>query len=115
MEDCIFCKIIKGEIPGKFVYKDSEIIAFYDINPKAPVHVLIVPVRHLESLRETKDQDKDLLGKLMLTVNKIALELNIAKSGYKVVINNGKESGQIVFHLHIHLLGGWGQPAHWQV
>lgn len=113
--DCLFCKIIKGEIPGKFVYKDEDIVAFNDINPKAPVHVLIVPIRHIESLREVRNEDKNLMGKLMLTVKKIAEELGIAKEGYKVVINNGSASGQLVFHLHVHLLGGWKEKVSWSV
>jgi len=115
MTDCIFCKIIKGEIPKKFVYKDNDLVAFYDINPKAPVHVLIVPRKHIESLREIKEEDKDLMGKLMLVVKQIAEKLGIAKEGYKVVINNGRVSGQLVFHLHLHLLGGWKDKADWNV
>lgn len=115
MDNCIFCKIIKGEIPGKFVYRDDNIVAFYDINPKAPVHVLIVPVKHMQSLRETRQEDKELLGSLMLRVNKIAKKLDIADSGYKVVINNGGASGQLVFHLHLHLLGGWERSPNWEV
>jgi len=115
MADCIFCKIIKGEIPGKFIYRDDQLVSFYDINPKAPIHVLIVPVKHLHSLQEIKPFDKELLGSLLLKVNVIAKKLGIAKDGYKVVINNGQVSGQLVFHLHMHLLGGWKEGAHWQV
>jgi histidine triad (HIT) family protein len=115
MSDCIFCKIISGEIPKKFVYKDNDLVAFYDINPKAPVHVLIVPNKHIESLREIKEEDKDLMIKFMLTVRQIAEKLGIAKEGYKVVINNGRASGQLVFHLHLHLLGGWKGKADWSV
>lgn len=115
MSDCLFCKIIKGEIPGKFIYRDKDLVAFYDINPKAPVHVLVVSVKHFESLREVKNEDKELLGLLMLKVSEIAEKLDIAKDGYKVIINNGKASGQLVFHLHIHLLGGWKEKAHWEV
>ncbi len=115
MQDCIFCKIIKGEIPGKFVYKDSEIVAFQDINPKAPVHVLILPIKHLKSLQDTKGEDEKLLGKLMIAVNRIAEKLGIAQNGYKVVINNGEDSGQLVFHLHLHLLGGWRENPKWEV
>ncbi len=112
--DCLFCKIIKGEIPSKSVYKDDEVVAFYDINPKAPVHILIVPVKHLESLRQTKDEDKNLLGKLMLVVKQLAEELGI-DDGYKVVINNGRNAGQLIYHLHLHLLGGWKEKAEWEV
>lgn len=113
--DCIFCKIIKGKLPAKFVYKDEDLVAFHDINPKAPVHVLIVPVKHIGSLRDVAERDRELLGKLMLSTNKIASKLKIAGSGYKVVINNGKASGQLVFHLHIHLLGGWERSPSWEV
>lgn len=115
MSDCIFCKIVKGEISGKFAYRDNEIVAIYDINPKAPVHVLVMPVKHLDSLIEVKKEDEELLGSLLLSVKKIAENLNIASSGYKIVINNGRASGQIVYHLHIHLLGGWREAAHWEV
>lgn len=115
MNNCIFCKIIKGELPAKFVYKNDDLVAFHDINPKAPVHVLILPIKHIESLRDVKGEDRELLGRLMLSVNKIATKLGIADSGYKVVINNGKASGQLVFHLHIHLLGGWSRKMEWEV
>lgn len=115
MSDCLFCKIIKGEIPGKFIYRDKTFVAFYDINPKAPIHALVVPVKHFESLREAQEEDRMLLGELMLAIQKIALNLKIAKDGYKVVINNGSSSGQIIFHMHIHLLGGWKTTSHWEV
>lgn len=115
MSDCLFCRIIRGEIPGKFVYRDEATVAFYDINPKAPVHVLIMPVKHFKSLQDVGKEDKDLLGQLMLTVREIAEKLGIAKDGYKIVSNNGRESGQLVFHLHIHLLGGWERVSGWQV
>lgn len=115
MPDCIFCKIINGEIPGKFIYRDSEIVAFKDINPKAPVHVLVVPIRHIRSLQEVESTDEKLLGNLMLKTSMIAGKLKIAESGFKIVINNGESSGQIVFHLHLHLLGGWGDDPQWEV
>lgn len=115
MLSCIFCKIIKGEIPGKFVYRDDDFVAFHDINPKAPVHILVVPVRHIESLIDVKSDDKELLGELILKVHDIAQKLEIAKSGYKLVVNNGEASGQLVFHLHVHLLGGWKKKVNWQV
>lgn len=115
MADCIFCKIIKGEIPGKFVYRDQKLAVFHDINPKAPVHVLVVPTKHLESLREVDKEEKELLGGLLLAVKAVTEKLGIAKSGYKVVINNGKDAGQLVMHLHLHVLGGWRTPANWKV
>lgn len=113
--DCIFCKIITGEIPGKIIYRDAEVIAFYDISPKAPVHFLVVPVKHLPSLREAKNEDNILLGKLLLTTAKITEDLKIANSGYKIVMNNGKDAGQLVFHLHLHVLGGWRKKEEWVV
>ena len=115
MIDCIFCKIIKGEIPSKIIYQDKDLVVFYDIHPKAPIHILIVPKKHLESLAVVSEQDKDLLGKMMLIVRKVADKLQLSKSGFKIVINNGKGSGQLVFHLHLHLIGGWEEKPHWQV
>jgi len=115
MSDCIFCKIIKGEIPSKFIYKDDDLVAFYDISPKAPVHFIIVPVNHIESLRDINKKDTALLGKLMFSVNSLSSKLGIAKDGYKVVINNRTVAGQMVFHLHIHVLGGWKDKESWKV
>lgn len=115
MSACIFCKIIKGEVPAKFVYKDKDLVAFHDINPKAPVHVLLVPVKHVESLRKVGGKDAELLSKLLLGVNRIAEGLGISTDGYKVVVNNGPSSGQLVMHLHLHLLGGWEKQVNWQV
>lgn len=113
--DCIFCKIIKGEIPGKFVYRDTHVVAFHDISPKAPVHVLVVPVKHIESVREITPEDQELMGLIMLKVKEIAEKLGIAEAGYKLVVNNGRASGQLVFHVHIHLLGGWKKSPGWEV
>ncbi len=115
MSDCLFCKIIKGEIPGKFVYRDEKLVAFHDISPKAPVHVLVVPVKHIESIREVNSEDKELLGDLILGIKNIAQKLGVDKDGYKVVANNGEGSGQLVFHLHFHVLGGWGKSPGWEV
>ncbi len=113
-QDCIFCKIIKGEIPGKFVYKDAEMVAFYDITPKAPVHVLLVTRRHIESLQFITKQDELLMGKLMIKIPEIAKKIGIA-DGFKIAVNNGKIAGQIVYHLHIHMLGGWKRKPEWEV
>ncbi len=115
MSDCLFCKIIKGEIPGKFVYKDERVVAFSDINPKAPVHILVLPVKHIESVNEISNNDKDLMGELLLKVKEIARKLGIDKSGYKLIANNGKGAGQLIFHLHFHLLGGWNEKPEWEV
>jgi histidine triad (HIT) family protein len=107
VSDCVFCKIIKGKIPTKFLYQDEEVVVFRDINPKAPVHILIVPKKHIEKLQLVSDNEKDLLGQMLLVAQKIAEGEKIAESGYKIVVNCGEGAGQIVPHLHIHLLGGW--------
>lgn len=104
--DDIFCKIIKGEIPTEFLYQDEDLIVFKDINPKAPVHLLIVPKKHISSVNEVVNEDQMLLGKMFLTAKKLAQDFGVAESGYRLMVNNGSGSGQIVFHLHMHLLGG---------
>lgn len=106
MTKCIFCKIVNGESPARIRYEDDEIVAFDDINPKAPVHILIVPKKHIRALSAVTKNDTELLGNMLIAVQKIAKESSIEKSGFKVVINNGKEAGQLVDHLHMHLLGG---------
>ncbi|MFH0864484.1 MAG: histidine triad nucleotide-binding protein [Candidatus Gottesmanbacteria bacterium] len=105
--DCLFCKIINKEIPAKVVYEDDGILAFNDINPRAPVHVLFIPKKHIDSLRDVKDEDEKLLGKMFLTISKAAKSLGIDKDGYRIEIANGKNAGQEVMHMHFHLLGGW--------
>ncbi len=106
MTDCLFCKIFRKEIKSKVVYEDDEIMAFEDINPQAPVHILIIPAKHIENLNEITEQDKDLIGKMFLVAKKIAHEKNISADGYRTVFNTNKNAGQAVFHLHLHLLGG---------
>jgi histidine triad (HIT) family protein len=103
--DCIFCKIAAGEIPVKAVYEDELILAFPDINPAAPVHMLVIPRKHLDSLQEASVDDATLLGHAMLTLPKIAAQLGLTE-GFRVVVNTGKDGGQSVMHLHWHLLGG---------
>jgi histidine triad (HIT) family protein len=115
MTTCLFCRIIKGEIPSKKVYEDGQVYAFSDINPKAPVHVLVVPKKHISSLSDVSSGDKNLLGCIMLSVKKIAGMMKIDKSGYKIVVNNGKGAGQVIFHLHLHLMGGWKRENGWDV
>ncbi len=110
MSDCVFCQIIKRKIPAKFLYQDEKIVAFRDINPKAPVHILIVTKKHIEKLQNVGDNEKELLGQILLVVQKIAKQEKIDKVGYKVVINCGKGGGQVIPHLHFHLLGGWKKP-----
>jgi histidine triad (HIT) family protein len=107
--DCIFCKIIKGEIPASKVYDNEKIIAFNDINPKANIHILIVPKKHIESIKHLEELDKELAGEMLLVAQKLAKEKNM--EGYKLVINVGREGGQLVDHLHLHLLSPeWNKP-----
>jgi histidine triad (HIT) family protein len=106
--DCIFCKIIKGESPANFVYKDEDMVVFHDTRPKAPVHVLIVPREHIESANALEERHSDIISKTILKAKEIAKILGIADSGYKLIINVGSGAGQVIFHLHMHLIGGWG-------
>ncbi|MBA7636302.1 Purine nucleoside phosphoramidase [subsurface metagenome] len=110
--DCIFCKIVAGEIPSEFLYQDEEVIAFRDINPIAPTHLLIVSKKHIPSLLHLTDAEAPLIGHMVTVANQLAREHGVADSGYRLVINCGKEGGQLVPHLHMHLLGGrvlkWG-------
>ena len=106
MNECIFCKIIAGEIPGKFVYKDDLISAFHDVNPVAPIHILVIPNRHIASTNDITQQDEALIGHMFVTVKKIATEQGIAEKGYRLIINTGPDSHQVVDHLHLHILGG---------
>ncbi|PIQ92758.1 MAG: histidine triad nucleotide-binding protein [Parcubacteria group bacterium CG11_big_fil_rev_8_21_14_0_20_39_14] len=106
MEQCVFCKIVNKEIPSEIIYENDKICVFKDINPKAPVHILIVPKKHTESLNELDEREKDLLGEMVLAAKKTAKDFGIS-DGYKLLFNVGKKGGQIVEHLHLHLLGGW--------
>ncbi|MBE9503456.1 MAG: histidine triad nucleotide-binding protein [Proteobacteria bacterium] len=106
MEDCLFCRIIAGEIPSDKLYEDDGFIAFRDINPQSPVHVLVVPKKHKERLADCSDNDKTMLSGLLLVANKVARDEGIAESGYRVTINSGPEGGQLIYHLHLHLMGG---------
>lgn len=105
-EDCIFCKIIAGEIPSKKVYQDERVTAFHDINPVAPVHILIVPNEHIASVNEVESGQEALLGHLFVVARQIAEAQGIAENGYRLIVNTGPHAGQVVFHLHMHLLGG---------
>ena len=105
MDDCLFCKISRKEIPAKLVHEDEETFAFEDIQPQAPTHILICPKKHLASLTEASSDDAGTLGRLQLIAAKLAVEHKLT-AGYRTVINNGRGAGQSVFHLHLHLLGG---------
>jgi len=105
-ENCIFCKIIKREIPSSKVYEDEEILAFNDINPAAPIHVLVIPKKHITSLAEMEDGDEKIIGKIYNVINQIAEEKGVKEKGYRVIVNCGKDGGQEVGHLHFHLLAG---------
>jgi len=106
MEDCIFCKIIKREIPSSIVYEDNDIIAFRDVNPVAPVHILVIPKKHISSLIDLKEDDELLIGKIYTVINKIAKQEGIDEKGFRVVVNCGEDGMQEVKHLHFHVLGG---------
>ena len=106
MEDCLFCKIIKGEIPSQKVYEDDEILAFKDIHPAAPVHILVIPKKHIDSIAKMEKEDELLIGKIYTVINKIAEEQGVKEDGFRVIVNCGKNGGQEVMHLHFHLLAG---------
>ncbi len=106
MSDCIFCKIIAGQIPSEILYQDEWVVAFKDIQPQAPVHLLIVPREHIATLQGIADAKGGIIGQMTVVANKLAAQTGIAAKGYRVVINTGAEGGQVVKHLHMHLLGG---------
>ena len=103
--DCLLCNIVKGQIPSEKVYEDNDVYAFKDVNPEAPVHILIIPKRHIKSVDELEETDKELVGHIFLVAKKLAKE-NKLENGYRLVSNIGEEGGQSVKHLHFHLLGG---------
>ena len=103
---CIFCSIINGEIPSKKIYEDEKVYAFYDINPEAPVHFLVIPKEHIASANEVNEKNSDVISHIFLVINRIVRELGIDKEGYRVVNNCGKLGGQTVGHIHFHVLGG---------
>lgn len=106
MQDCIFCKIVNGEIPTEKVYEDEKVLAFNDINPEAPIHILVIPKEHIPSMNDINENKKELIGHIHIVINKVAKEKGLDKDGYRVVNNCGKNGGQEVPHLHFHLLGG---------
>jgi histidine triad (HIT) family protein len=108
MTNCLFCKIVNKESPAEIVYENDKIVAFKDTHPQAPLHLLIVPRKHIPSVEHLEIEDKELIGELFLVAQRITREQGVAKTGYKLVFNVGKGGGQIIEHLHLHLLGGWG-------
>ena len=111
MSDCLFCKIIAGQIPGRFVYEDHELVAIRDINPQAPLHVLIIPRRHIATLNDLSAADDALVGSMFRTAAGLAAQHGYADSGYRTVFNCNRDAGQSVFHIHLHLLAG--RPLTW--
>ncbi|MEJ2576117.1 MAG: histidine triad nucleotide-binding protein [Gammaproteobacteria bacterium] len=106
MTDCLFCKIVAGEIPADKVYEDDHVIAFRDIAPKAPTHVLVIPRRHISTLNELTPEDAELVGRMYLAARDVAHRERIAEPGYRTVVNCNADGGQAVYHIHLHLLGG---------
>ena len=106
MEDCIFCKIVNGDIPSSKVYEDDKILAFKDIHPVAPVHVLIIPKKHIDNLMQIKEEDNEIMNAIFLAIPEIAKSMNVAEDGFRLISNCGKDAGQEVMHLHFHLIAG---------
>lgn len=105
-DDCLFCKIIRDEIPSDKIYEDETVLAFEDINPAAPTHILIIPQKHIASINDMEMDDEKTVGHLFAVAQKLAKQLGIDEAGYRLIINSGPDSGQVVYHLHLHLLGG---------
>lgn len=106
MKDCLFCNIINKSVPAKIVFENDSVLAFEDIEPQAPVHVLIIPKKHIVSINDIEFEDKEVCGEILLSAKKIAIDLKIKDSGYRAIFNTNKDGGQTVFHIHMHLLGG---------
>jgi len=110
-DKCLFCRIAAGEIPAKKVHEDADVVAFHDINPQAPTHVLVIPRKHIPSLDDLTEGDAATVGTTIVRASQIARELRLHDDGYRIVINNGEGAGQTVFHIHVHVLGG--RPFGW--
>ena len=106
MSDCIFCKITRGESPARVLYRDEQVTAFHDLHPAAPIHILVVPNRHINSLNDLTQQDEQLTGHMAFVAKQLAKEQGIHENGYRLILNTGAHGGQTVFHMHLHLLGG---------
>ena len=106
MEDCVFCKIIDGKIPSEKVYEDENVLAFKDINPVAPIHILVIPKKKKKKLIDVKEEDSYLIAEIFKAINKIVKQLNIEKDGFRVIANCGRDGGQEVMHIHFHIIAG---------
>jgi histidine triad (HIT) family protein len=104
--DCIFCKILSGQAPAQFVYQDEQVVAFRDIHPAGPIHILIIPRRHIASVNDLEEPDEALMGHLFIVARQIATQEGVDQTGYRLIVNTGPHSGQAVFHIHMHLIGG---------
>ncbi len=109
--DCVFCRIIAGDLDGRVIYQDELVTAFRDIHPAAPVHILIVPNEHIRSLNEVNEQHQELLGKLIMVAKELAIQEGVDEDGYRLLINTGPDAGQSVFHMHVHLIAGKHLPV----
>ncbi|NOX33779.1 MAG: histidine triad nucleotide-binding protein [Deltaproteobacteria bacterium] len=105
--DCLFCKIINREVPSEFLYEDDDFVVFRDINPAAPVHLLLVPKKHIRSMNDFKNEDSAIISGLFVLAREMARQQGVDKSGYKLLFNVEKGGGQVIFHIHLHLIGGW--------
>jgi len=106
MEECVFCKVAHGKLPAYILHKDDHVVAFHDINPQAPVHILVVPTKHIPDLESIEPADADVIGRLFQVATKVAGDLRFATNGYRMVLNNGRGAGQIVPHVHLHVMSG---------
>ena len=106
-KDCIFCKIVNGEIPTEFLYEDETLVVFRDINPHAPVHILIVPKKHIRSINDLTENNREIISRMIMIGKDVAQKESINSSGYKLLFNVERGGGQVIFHLHLHLIGGW--------
>jgi len=111
MNDCIFCQIAEGKMSAHIVYEDADVVAFHDINPQAPYHILVIPKKHIARIADITEADQKLIGKIILVGKQIAEQLGFADSGFRMVFNNGRLGGQHVYHIHLHVLGG--RPMTW--
>ena len=113
-KDCLFCKIVKGEVPSEFLYEDNDFVVFRDIKPAAPVHLLIVPRKHIRSINDLQKEDETIISGLFMIAADMAKKQGVNTSGYKLLFNVEKGGGQVIFHLHLHLIGGWPRINGWK-